>query len=87
MCLASYACVGYLFVRARARGSEGNAPDWLLRLTPARCDEELAGGAAGARRECELLWCWCVPAYWRHSERDAMDAYWAYHPMRENDED
>jgi hypothetical protein len=28
-----------------------------------------------------------VPAYWRHSERDAMDAYWAYHPMRENDED
>jgi hypothetical protein len=22
-----------------------------------------------------------VPAYWRHSERDAMDAYWAYHPV------
>ena len=85
VCLAAYACAGYLFVRARARESDGscsNLPSWLRRLTPARCDEELAAGAAGARRECELLWCWCVPAYWRHSERDAMDAYWAYHPVR-----
>ena len=33
-------------------------------------------GGPGARRECELLWCWCVPPYWRHSEEDVMDEYY-----------
>ena len=59
------------------------ALDDLRRFTPYRCEEELAGGGrggGGVREECELLWCWCVPLYWRYSERAAMDAYWAYHP-------
>jgi hypothetical protein len=85
ICLAGYAIVGYLCTRALARGDSAERPGWVRALVPFRCDEETAAGAVGARRECELLWCWCVPAYWRRSERDAMDAYWAYHPMEGED--
>ena len=80
--IMSYAVVGYLFVRQRARRSNAEWPSWASVFVPFRCDEEIgAGTVSGMRRECELLWCWFVRPYWRHSEREAMDAYWAYHPM------
>ena len=60
-----------------------------MRMTcqPWRCDEELAnGGGEGTLKECELLWCWCVPWYWRHSEADAEAAFLAYHPVDGDDD-
>jgi len=77
-----YAIGGYVFVRARARRGDSieTWPAFWVRCFPFRCSSEIAGGTVtSARSECELLWCWCVPQYWRHSERDVMDAYWAYH--------
>ena len=82
--LVAYAVLGYAFTRIYARDDAPASWQWARRWAPFRCDEELAaGGGRGIRGECELLWCWCVPAYWRSSEREAMDAYWAYHPADE----
>ena len=82
--LVAYAVLGYAFTRIYARDEAPASWQWARRWAPFRCDEELAaGGGRGIRGECELLWCWCVPAYWRSSEREAMDAYWAYHPADE----
>lgn len=84
----TYAVVGYVYVRCMVRDE---LPGWTwldrfrLALQPWRCDEELAnGGGEGLRGECELLWCWCVPWYWRHSEADAEAAFFAYHPVEDN---
>ena len=84
----TYAVVGYVYVRYMVRDE---LPGWTwldrfrLALQPWRCDEELAnGGGEGLRGECELLWCWCVPWYWRHSEADAEAAFFAYHPVEDN---
>ena len=80
-----YAVLGFAFVRAKTSGRlRAGATTWAQRLTPWRCDEELfasegaegGAGGPGARRECELLWCWCVPPHWRHSEEDVMDEYY-----------
>ena len=87
-CMA-YGVVGYTYVRYFVR-DELPGWSWLdrLRMTcqPWRCDEELAnGGGEGTFKECELLWCWCVPWYWRHSEADAEAAFLAYHPVDGDD--
>ena len=86
----AYGVVGYTYVRYFVR-DELPGWSWLdrLRMTcqPWRCDEELAnGGGEGTFKECELLWCWCVPWYWRHSEADAEAAFFAYHPVDGDDD-
>ena len=98
--VAAYAVLGYAYTWLLVRDRLPRVlDDTLRRFTPYRCEEELAAGvdtsAAGAGRgsgvcsamrpECELLWCWCIPVYWRFSQRDVMDAYWAYHPMDDDD--
>jgi hypothetical protein len=85
--ILAYAIVGYAYAFLSARDRlPPRIDDWTRRFRPWRCDEEIAnGGGVGLRGECELLWCWCVPYYWRYSDGEAMDAYWAFHPADDDE--
>lgn len=58
--VAVYAFVGGIYVYALRRG-------WVEGFAEPCWDHEGSG--------CEILWCWCVPAYWRHSDEECLAAY------------
>ena len=58
--VAAYAFAGGIYVYALRRG-------WVEGFAEPCWDHEGSG--------CEILWCWCVPAYWRHSEEECLAAY------------
>jgi len=59
-CTVVYAVVGCAYLWAYNRG-------WVEGFAEPCWDRE---GAF-----CELLWCWCVPAYWRASDEACLAAF------------
>ena len=58
--VVAYAVVGGAYLKAFDRG-------WVEGIAEPCWDRE---GAF-----CELLWCWCVPRYWRHTDEECLAAY------------
>jgi len=58
--IVAYAVVGSAYLKAFDRG-------WVEGFAEPCWDRD--------GTFCELLWCWCFPRYWRHTDEECLAAY------------